>query len=200
MCQLPPCRPAATCFNCPPTDCPQPPANVQASFLPSLFWLGLPELGRNLVFLVRPAALWLRCAALRCGHAALWSCCKPLLCPAAFSLCSLPLDPTLAHALTTPNLRNCCLQMTLSLYVGNAIKDLVSSPRPLGVPYGRQRLRFLGGSDEETELNAKVDRCSCACLGIGVRGLRSDSVEETQLNAEASCGVCGRVGGLVKAE
>ena len=47
-------------------------------------------------------------------------------------------------------------QMTLCLYVGNAIKDLVSSPRPLGVAYGREKLKFLGASDEEVELNAKV--------------------------------------------
>lgn len=46
--------------------------------------------------------------------------------------------------------------MTLALYVGNAIKDLVSSPRPLGLSYGTQRLRFLGASDEEVQLNAKV--------------------------------------------
>ncbi|PSC73444.1 lipid phosphate phosphatase delta [Micractinium conductrix] len=67
-----------------------------ASFLPILFWLGLPELGRNLVFL-----------------------------------------------------------MSLALYVGNAIKDLVCAPRPLGVAYGKQKLQFLGASDEEIELNAK---------------------------------------------
>ncbi|EFN52812.1 hypothetical protein CHLNCDRAFT_138478 [Chlorella variabilis] len=67
-----------------------------ASFLPMLFWLGLPELGRDLV----------------------------------------------------------CL-MALALYVGNAIKDLVCSPRPLSVSYGKQRLKFLGASDEEVELNAK---------------------------------------------
>ncbi|PRW39349.1 lipid phosphate phosphatase delta [Chlorella sorokiniana] len=69
-----------------------------ASFLPTLFWLGLPELGRDLVLL-----------------------------------------------------------MTLSLFVGNAIKDLVCSPRPLGLAYGRQRLKFLAAdsSDEEVQLNAK---------------------------------------------
>ncbi len=48
------------------------------------------------------------------------------------------------------------MQMTLALYVGNAIKDLVCSPRPLGVPYGKQRLRLLGAQGEEAELNAKV--------------------------------------------
>ena len=48
--------------------------------------------------------------------------------------------------------------MTLSLFVGNAIKDLVCSPRPLGLAYGRQRLKFLAAdsSDEEVQLNAKV--------------------------------------------
>lgn len=67
-----------------------------ASVLPILFWLGLPELGRDLVFM-----------------------------------------------------------MALAVYVGNAIKDLVCAPRPLGLSYGRQRLLFLGGSDEEVEKNAK---------------------------------------------
>lgn len=53
------------------------------------------------------------------------------------------------------------VQMTLSLFVGNAIKDLVCSPRPLGLAYGRQRLKFLAAdsSDEEVQLNAKVGRC-----------------------------------------
>jgi hypothetical protein len=46
--------------------------------------------------------------------------------------------------------------MTLCLYVGNAIKDLVCAPRPLGLTYGAQRLKFLGASDEEVQLNAKV--------------------------------------------
>ena len=48
------------------------------------------------------------------------------------------------------------LQMTLCLYVGNAIKDLVCAPRPLGLSYGAQRLKLLGASDEEVQLNAKV--------------------------------------------
>lgn len=52
--------------------------------------------------------------------------------------------------------------MTLSLFVGNAIKDLVCSPRPLGLAYGRQRLKFLAAdsSDEEVQLNAKVGPCN----------------------------------------
>lgn len=48
------------------------------------------------------------------------------------------------------------LQMALCLYVGNAIKDLVCAPRPLGVAYGRERLKFLGGSDTEALVNSKV--------------------------------------------
>lgn len=57
-----------------------------------------------------------------------------------------------------PALTSCLAQMTLSLFVGNAIKDLVCSPRPLGLAYGRQRLKFLAAdsSDEEVQLNAKV--------------------------------------------
>ena len=57
-----------------------------------------------------------------------------------------------------PPASRCTTQMTLSLLVGNAIKDLVCSPRPLGLAYGRQRLKFLAAdsSDEEVQLNAKV--------------------------------------------
>lgn len=46
--------------------------------------------------------------------------------------------------------------MTLALYVGNALKDLLSAPRPLGLPYGRQKLLLLSGGSEEAELNAKA--------------------------------------------
>lgn len=70
------------------------------SFLPALFWLGLPELGTNLVFL-----------------------------------------------------------MAATLFVGNAIKDLVSAPRPLSLEYGVEKLRFLTGSSEEAEKNAKEYGC-----------------------------------------
>lgn len=45
--------------------------------------------------------------------------------------------------------------MTLTLYVGNAMKDLVSAPRPLGLKYGKARLSYLGKGSEEAELNAK---------------------------------------------
>ena len=45
--------------------------------------------------------------------------------------------------------------MTLTLYVGNAMKDLVSAPRPLGLQYGEARLSFLGKGSEEANLNAK---------------------------------------------
>lgn len=67
------------------------------SFLPSLLWLGLPELGFHLVML-----------------------------------------------------------MTLTLYVGNAMKDLVSAPRPLGLQYGGARLKLLGKASKEASLNAQV--------------------------------------------
>lgn len=55
------------------------------------------------------------------------------------------------------------LQMALALYVGNAMKDLLSAPRPLGLPYGRQKLLLLSGGSEEAELNAKVRR---RCRGL----------------------------------
>lgn len=45
--------------------------------------------------------------------------------------------------------------MTLTLYVGNAMKDLVSAPRPISLRYGHQRLAFLGGGSEEAEKNSK---------------------------------------------
>lgn len=46
--------------------------------------------------------------------------------------------------------------MSLCLYVGNAIKDLVCAPRPLQVAYGREKLKLLGGHSTEVEVNAKV--------------------------------------------
>lgn len=45
--------------------------------------------------------------------------------------------------------------MTLSLTVGNAMKDLVSGPRPLGLKHNGYRVKHLGNSSEETEKNAK---------------------------------------------
>ena len=46
--------------------------------------------------------------------------------------------------------------MSLCLYVGNAIKDLVCAPRPLQVPYGKEKLKFLGGQSTDAEVNSKV--------------------------------------------
>lgn len=48
-----------------------------------------------------------------------------------------------------------CFLMALALYAGNAMKDLVSSPRPLGLKYGEVRLSHLSTSSEETQKNAK---------------------------------------------
>lgn len=45
--------------------------------------------------------------------------------------------------------------MTLTLYVGNSMKDLVCAPRPINVSYGKERLRFLGGTGEEVEKNSQ---------------------------------------------
>ncbi|KDD74787.1 hypothetical protein H632_c1074p0, partial [Helicosporidium sp. ATCC 50920] len=47
--------------------------------------------------------------------------------------------------------------MALSLYVGNAIKDLVCAPRPMALRprRGAPRVRLLGRAFEEAELNAR---------------------------------------------
>lgn len=45
--------------------------------------------------------------------------------------------------------------MTITLYVGNAMKDLVSSPRPLGLQYGDVRLSHLCTSTEEAKKNSE---------------------------------------------
>jgi len=45
--------------------------------------------------------------------------------------------------------------MAITLYVGNAMKDLVSSPRPLGLKYGNVRLVNISTSSEETRKNAE---------------------------------------------
>jgi membrane-associated phospholipid phosphatase len=45
--------------------------------------------------------------------------------------------------------------MTLTLYVGNAIKDLIASPRPLNIKYGRQKIKALGSQGTEHLLNAQ---------------------------------------------
>lgn len=47
------------------------------------------------------------------------------------------------------------LLMTLTLYVGNALKDLLASPRPLNIKYGRQRIKPLGSDSTEHLLNAQ---------------------------------------------
>jgi membrane-associated phospholipid phosphatase len=48
-----------------------------------------------------------------------------------------------------------CLLMAITLYVGNAMKDLVSSPRPLGLRYGSVRLVHIATLSEETKKNAE---------------------------------------------
>lgn len=45
--------------------------------------------------------------------------------------------------------------MAITLYVGNAMKDLVSSPRPLGLRYGNIRLIHISTSSEEAKKNAE---------------------------------------------
>jgi hypothetical protein len=46
--------------------------------------------------------------------------------------------------------------MTLTLYVGNAMKDLVCAPRPMGLKHGKARVKALGAGSEEAAQNAKV--------------------------------------------
>ena len=59
------------------------------------------------------------------------------------------------HCLGMPELGwHLVVLMTLTLYVGNAMKDLVCAPRPLGLRYGKARLAYLGKGSEEAELNA----------------------------------------------
>ena len=48
-----------------------------------------------------------------------------------------------------------CILMATTLYVGNAMKDLVSSPRPLGLKYGNVRLVHISTASEETKKNAE---------------------------------------------
>jgi len=43
--------------------------------------------------------------------------------------------------------------MTLTIYVGNAMKDLVSAPRPFALKYGKARL--LAMRTDEEKLNAQ---------------------------------------------
>jgi hypothetical protein len=65
------------------------------------------------------------------------------------------------------------LLLSLTMYVGNAIKDLVGAPRPLGLQYGKERLKMgrervkvlSTRSVEEVNLNAKVTAaCSFAVI------------------------------------
>ncbi|KFM24438.1 Dihydrosphingosine 1-phosphate phosphatase YSR3 [Auxenochlorella protothecoides] len=48
-----------------------------------------------------------------------------------------------------------CILMALSMYVGNAMKDLVCGPRPIGLVHRDSTIRFLGKGHEEAEQNAK---------------------------------------------
>jgi len=48
------------------------------------------------------------------------------------------------------------LLMGLCLYVGNAMKDLISAPRPFGSEYKGNKVRLIGGSELEANVNAQV--------------------------------------------
>lgn len=45
--------------------------------------------------------------------------------------------------------------MSLCMFVGNAMKDLVCSPRPFGTPYGATLVKCLGSAHEEAKKNAQ---------------------------------------------
>ncbi|DBA69260.1 TPA: hypothetical protein ACH3X2_013000 [Trebouxia sp. C0005] len=47
------------------------------------------------------------------------------------------------------------LLMGLCLYVGNAMKDLISAPRPFGSEYKGNKVRLIGGSELEANVNAQ---------------------------------------------
>lgn len=48
------------------------------------------------------------------------------------------------------------LLMGLCLYVGNAMKDLISAPRPFGAEYKGNKVRLIGSSEPEANVNAQV--------------------------------------------
>lgn len=50
---------------------------------------------------------------------------------------------------------NLVILMAFTLYIGNASKDLIASPRPIASTKGIKKLAFLGSGSEETTLNAK---------------------------------------------
>jgi hypothetical protein len=115
---------------------------MQGSFLPIVFWLGLPQLTWRLVVLVRERRAFLECTGTKGmtlgGSSASHYRDKMHVC------------------LTRLRFLEFVLQMAMCLYVGNAIKDLVCAPRPLQVAYGREKLRFLGRRSSEDEMNSKV--------------------------------------------
>ena len=82
-----------------------------------------------------------------------------------------------------------CLQMTLTLYVGNAMKDLVCGPRPLGLRYGKARLKELGKGSGEAQKNAMVIAWPHTCMThfnpatIITHSLQSNSFEYGMLAA-----------------
>lgn len=47
------------------------------------------------------------------------------------------------------------LLMGLCLYVGNAMKDLISAPRPFGAEYKGNKVRLIGSSELEANVNAQ---------------------------------------------
>lgn len=48
------------------------------------------------------------------------------------------------------------LLMGLCLYVGNAVKDLISAPRPFGAAYKGNTVRLIGISELEANVNSQV--------------------------------------------
>ena len=53
------------------------------------------------------------------------------------------------------------LLMGLCLYVGNAMKDLLSAPRPFGSSYKGHKVRLIGSSELEVNVYAQVSCMLC---------------------------------------
>ena len=60
-------------------------------------------------------------------------------------------------------------------YVGNAVKDLISAPRPFGAAYKGNVVRLIGTSELEANVNAQVS----AVMNCG-QGSEALNISETQ--------------------
>ena len=58
------------------------------------------------------------------------------------------------------------LLMGLCLYVGNAMKDLLSAPRPFGAEYRGNKVKLIGPTELEANINAQVCQGISSLLGL----------------------------------